>query len=126
MDNIDIKGSKGAYFIPSVSFNAETGVCELSGESFLEDTIEFYTPILDWLKEYMKTGKPIVFNLSLTYFNTSSSRSILEILRLLKKYQSAGNDVTVNWYFDEKDIDMEEEIEDYIIESNLDINKITM
>lgn len=124
MENKIIKGSRGVYFIPTVNFSAETGVCELAGESFLEDTVEFYGPLIDWLKEYIKTGKSLTFNFKLTYFNTSSSRSILDILNLLKSHEKAGGEVTVNWHYDERDIDMEEEIEDYMIESELEINMI--
>ncbi len=124
MENKIIKGSRGVYFIPTVNFNAETGVCELAGESFLEDTIEFYGPLLNWLRDYIKTQKPIKFNFKLTYFNTSSSRSILDMLNILKRYEMSGGEVVVNWHYDERDIDMEEEIEDYMIESELEINMI--
>jgi hypothetical protein len=124
MENKVIKGSRGVYFIPTVNFDAEIGVCELAGESFLEDTVEFYGPLIQWIKDFLKLNKPITFNFKLTYFNTSSSRSILDILNLLKNFERQGGQVAVNWHFDERDIDMEEEIEDYMIESELEINMI--
>ena len=40
MENILIEGKHGVNFIPTVDFNADTGICELAGESYLEDTIE--------------------------------------------------------------------------------------
>ena len=40
----------------------------------------------------------------------------------LKDYQDNGGKVTVNWYYEEDDADMEEEVEDFIIESEIDIN----
>ena len=43
MENLYIQGSKGVYFVPTVNFNAETGICELSGESYLEETYSRYT-----------------------------------------------------------------------------------
>jgi len=125
MENIVIKGSHDVFFVPRVNFNYETGICELGGESYLEETNVFYEPLLEWLEEYISLGtKPITFNISLTYFNTSSSGSILNILNKLKEYQERGGDVTVNWYFDKDDIDMQEEIEDYMLESEMDINMI--
>ncbi len=125
MENIEIEGYSGDYFIPSVSFNATTGVCELAGESFLEETLKFYEPLLKWLDEFCKTAKkPITFNFKLSYFNTSSSKRILDILLIMKDYEDHGGKVTVNWIFDEEDIDIEEDVEDLMIISELKVNII--
>jgi len=125
MENLEIEGSHKNFFVPTVKFNAQTGICELSGESFLEDTVEFYKPIVDWIDEYIDQIKnPIAFIIKLSYFNTSTSRSILDILNMLKDYEEDGGEVVINWHFDENDIDMEEDIDDYIIDTGLDINKI--
>ncbi len=126
MNDIHIKGIRGIYIAPAVDFVAATGECTLEGESFLEETSNFYSPLLDWLNEYIETKKPITFNIKLTYFNTSTSKWILNILHTLKYYIDQGGDVTVNWYYYEDDIDMSEEIDDYIIDSGVKINKITI
>ncbi len=125
MENIHIGGSHDVFFVPSVDFNAETGVCEISGESYLEETVDFYAPLIQWLEDYMdNVKKPIIFNFKLTYFNTSSSRSILDILNVLKAYEDEGNKIEVNWYYDADDTDMEEEVEDFMLESEVEINLI--
>jgi hypothetical protein len=125
MENLEIEGSHKNFFIPTVSFNAKTGICQISGESFLEDTVEFYRPLIDWVDEYINSVKgPIALIIKLSYFNTSTSRSILDILNLLRDYEEEGGEVVVNWHFDENDIDMEEDIDDYIIDTGLEINKI--
>jgi hypothetical protein len=125
MENLEIKGSRDVYFIPSVDFNVENGICVLGGESYLEETVKFYMPLYEWLKKYTSEVKrPVEFNFKLTYFNTSSSRCILDILNILKDFEENGGDVKVNWYYDSEDTDMEEEVEDYMIESELKINLI--
>ncbi|MEA2043650.1 MAG: DUF1987 domain-containing protein [Bacteroidota bacterium] len=125
MEDLIIEGSHKDYFIPSVNFNAETGVCEISGESFLEDTVDFYKPILSWLKEYTETvKKPLAFIIKLSYFNTSTSRSLLDILNILKTYEENDGELIINWHYDPQDVDMEEDIEDYMIDTGLDINLI--
>lgn len=125
MEDILIKGSHKDYFIPTVSFSAQTGICEISGESFLEDTVEFYNPLIEWLSGFTETEKkPIAFIIKLTYFNTSTSRCILDMLNVLKDYEEEGGEVVINWHYDENDIDMEEDIEDYMIDTGLDINLI--
>ena len=125
MERLTIKGAHDVFFIPAVDFDPVSGICEIGGESYLEDTAKFYAPILEWLKEYVTQVKQkVVFNFRLTYFNTSSSRSILDILNIIKSYEEEGGVVFVNWYYDEDDIDMEEEIEDYKVESELEIQLI--
>ncbi len=125
MENIYIEGSHKNFFIPTVDFKAEEGHCIISGESFLEDTVEFYDPLVQWLEEYTTTiKKAITFEIKLTYFNTSTSRSLLDLLNVLKDFEEDGGQITINWYYDEDDIDMEEDIEDYMLDTDLDINMI--
>ena len=127
MDNLKIKGSHGDFFIPEVDFNAKTGILLLSGESYLEDTAKFYAPVLQWLRDYTdKAYGPIMLNIKLTYFNTSSSRSILDILYILKEYEDNGGDVNINWFYNGDDYEIEEEVEDYMIDTGLKINLIVM
>ena len=126
MENLYIAGELGNYYIPTVDFNIETGVCTISGKSYLEDTTQFYLPLLEWLDQYfVEVNKPVEFNVKLNYYNTSSSRSVLDIFDLLKLYEERGGEVEVNWYC--RDIDVEvvqEEVDDYMEESDLGINII--
>ena len=109
MEDIHIEGVHEAYFTPTVNFEASTGRCEISGESYLEETSKFYSKLLDWIRKYTTTIKgSLNFDFKLSYFNTSSSKCLVDILDLLKKYQNDGGKVTVNWYYD----DSEEELED--------------
>ncbi len=122
MENLNIKGSHDDFFIPAINFNVKTGICEIAGESYLEETLKFYTPVYQWLERYTKeVAKPLVLNIKLTYFNTSSSRAILDMLNILKKYSDSGNKAVVNWFYDVEDIDLEE-IEDFEKESGMKIN----
>ena len=114
-------------YYPQVNFNSETGVCELTGESYMEEAYKFYTPLLKWLKKYtLELNKAVTLNLKLTYFNTNSSRLLLDLLDILKKSQEAGNDVEINWYYEEDDPDVKDEVEDFEIETGLQIKMIPM
>lgn len=127
MENLIIKGSHGDFFIPDINFNAHSGVLEISGESYLEDTAKFYAPVLKWLRDYVdQSYGSLILNIKLTYFNTSSSRSILDILYILKEYEDKGGDVTINWFYSGDDYEIEEEVEDYMIDTGLKINLILM
>jgi hypothetical protein len=112
-------------YYPEVNFNAETGACVLVGESYMEEAYKFYTPLLGWLKEYtLELKQPVTLNIKLTYFNTNSSRLLLDMLDILKKALDKGINITVNWYFEQDDPDIKEEIEDFEIETGLTINMI--
>lgn len=124
MEDLIIQGKKDVYFIPNVNLQAKTGKCLISGESYLEETVDFYQPILDWLERYVdEIQGDISFDFRLTYFNTSSSRCIVDILHLLKDYEEDGGLITINWYFNRNEID-QEDIEDFIEETGVDINLI--
>ncbi|HON53308.1 MAG TPA: DUF1987 domain-containing protein [Bacteroidales bacterium] len=111
MKNIEIEGSPKT---PEINFNAETGVIEIKGRSIPENSIEFYKPMIDWLEEYATAPKPkTIVNIQLEYFNTSSSKCILDVFKKLEVISKNGNDVQVNWYYEEDDEDMLEAGEDY-------------
>jgi hypothetical protein len=125
MENLIIKENPDMPFYPAVHFDAETGVCEISGESYMEETYRFYDPIIKWIKQYTdEEKKPLTFNFKLTYFNTSSSKLILDLIDVMKNYEKQGGNVKVNWFYDPEDPDMQDEVEDFIIESGMKINLI--
>lgn len=124
LETLEITGEKDTYYTPHVLFNASTGHCLLEGESFLENTWGFYEQLRNWLEKYAETGQSIVFDFKMIYFNTSSSKGILELLLFLKEYEDQGNNVEVNWYYPTEDEDILEEAEDFIEDTHLDINLI--
>jgi hypothetical protein len=111
MDNISIEGTPKT---PAVNFNYDKGVIEIKGRSIPENSIEFYKPMVDWLDNYASAPKPKTeVNIQLEYFNTSSSKCILDVFKKLEAIHKADNDVLVNWYYEEDDEDMLEAGEDY-------------
>lgn len=111
MEKLIIEGSAKT---PSIDFDSQTGVLLLKGRSIPENSIEFYKPLNDWLDLYaQEPHNATVVDVRLEYFNTSSSKCILDFFKRLEKVSSSGNDVHVNWYFETDDEDMEEAGEDY-------------
>ena len=105
---------EGTPKTPAVNFNHETGIIEIKGRSIPENSIEFYKPLVDWLEEYAKTpGKVTKVNMHLEYFNTSSSKCILDVFKKLEAIHKNKNEVIINWYYEEDDEDMLEAGEDY-------------
>jgi hypothetical protein len=122
MENLHIPVEEDEYDKPYINFDASTGVCEISGESFPEKTEDFYGRLMDWLERYVKEVKgPIDFTFNLSYFNTSSSKRILHIMILLQEYSEKGGKVTAKWNYEPEDLDLEEDIEDLKTISRLDL-----
>ncbi|MBN2745945.1 MAG: DUF1987 domain-containing protein [Bacteroidales bacterium] len=122
MDNLIIEGTKQT---PSINFNAGSGILEISGRSIPENTFEFFNPVLLWLEAYSQVaGEKTVINVKLEYFNTSSSKYILEIFKRLRSLLNDGKDVNVKWYYEEDDEEMMETGEDYQDVSGLDFEII--
>jgi hypothetical protein len=125
MENLYIPIREDEYDKPFVHFKADSGECEIAGESFPEKTAEFYDKLVSWLKQYMEEIKgPIDLSIRLSYFNTSSSKRILEILILLQKYSETGGEVGCRWHYDPEDLDMEEDIEDLKVISKLSLEMV--
>lgn len=111
MDIIKITGTDD---IPSVILDASAGKFEMSGRSLPEDVSAFYKPILDWMDEYAENANPkTVFDFKLTYFNTASSKIILDILMKLEEMSNDGKEVLIKWHYPSDDEDMEEAGEEY-------------
>jgi len=107
---------KGTDDTPKVILDAnhENPMFEISGRSLPEDVVAFYDPILEWLDEYAETPLPkTVFDFKLEYFNTASSKLLLDVLLKLEDMHDDGHDVLVRWHYPDDDEDMEEAGQEY-------------
>jgi hypothetical protein len=111
MENLIIEGTSKT---PNVLFNATDGMLNINGRSIPENSIEFYKPLVDWLEDYSQNpGESTVVKIQLEYFNTSSSKCILDVFKKLENIHKVNNNVLINWYYEEDDEDMLEAGEDY-------------
>jgi hypothetical protein len=94
---------------PGVKLDKEKSIFEFNGKSLPEDVVSFYNPIMDWLDEYADQLNNVTeVKFRLDYFNTASSKMILDILLKLEEFQDTGKEVRIKWYYAEDDEDMEE------------------
>ena len=98
MENLIIKETK---YTPEVRFNANEGILNIKGNSYPENTLVFYDPILNLMENFFsKTkNKDIVLNIQIVYFNSSSSRVFFEIFDLIEDFSSKLN-FTINWIYE--------------------------
>ena len=99
---------------PKVILDVESGEFEFSGKSLPEDVTQFFNPILDWFDNYgvsPSAETKVVFKMD--YFNTASSKLILDILMKLEEINEEHGGIQIDWYYREDDEDMEEAGEEY-------------
>ena len=99
---------------PQVILDQEGNQFELSGKSLPEDVIDFYQPLLSWMGKYRESpNAKTEFNIKLIYFNTASSKLILDILMILEEMAEEGHEVLVRWHSMQSDEDMQEAGKEY-------------
>ena len=106
MESIKIAGTEDT---PGVTLDIGSQTFEIAGRSLPEDVAAFYKPVLDWLDSY--AASPLaktVFNFKLTYFNTASSKMILDVMMKLEVVKESGKEILVKWHYPEDDEDMKE------------------
>jgi hypothetical protein len=94
---------------PEVNFDYIKNNLEIKGCCIPENVMEFYSGLYNWLDNYLITKpKQIRVNIRLDYFNTTSSKCILDFLFRLQRYKTDKVDMQINWFFQNGDEDLEE------------------
>ena len=111
MEKLKIESTEDS---PQIILERESNILEISGRSLPEDVNTFYEPMMSWIEEYAKDPLDVtVFSFKLTYFNTASSKIILDILTHFEEMIEEGHKVMVRWHYLEEDEDMLEAGEEY-------------
>ena len=106
MDKLAYNGTSDT---PTVILDKEANKFHFSGKSLPEDVKEFYNPILTWFDDYAKEPNPkTIVEYKMEYFNTASSKIILDVLTRLETIKNNGQDVEIHWFYQNDDEDMQE------------------
>ena len=98
---------KGTHDTPEIVLDQEKGVFCISGKSYPDDPFSVYQPVFDWIEDYAKNPNPsTMLELKLAYVNTASSKQVSDILVMFKNMSDKTN-LSVKWFFDRMDEDME-------------------
>lgn len=98
MNDLNIEPTQST---PSVVGQWEEGVLSLGGDSFPENSYEFFGGVIDWIERYLAgSDRPLRLDLRLMYMNTSSVKAMMDIFDMLEDAHQAGRQVAVRWYHD--------------------------
>jgi len=114
MDNLAIPATD---ITPTIDFNSDTHVLKLSGESYPENAMRFFEPVVAWVKEFLNAGndRSITVSFHFTMFNSSTAKILLDIIHELNEAADSEELVTVIWIYDE--------INDLIEEFGIDLQE---
>lgn len=87
--------------------SGDQGRIQFLGRSLPDDARSFYRPILTWIEDYFNNpNESTVVSFNLEYFNTSSSKMLLQIIRKFRELEDQNKKVTVEWHYLEDDEDI--------------------
>lgn len=110
----DVFHIKGTADTPEILIDPVQGIVKLAGRSLPEDPKSFYGPVKERIELYAQnpvSGSKVIFKFE--YFNTASSKIIMEIIDLVKEIAEKDEKVVFEWHYLEDDDDMLEAGEDY-------------
>ena len=90
---------------PEIDFRFDQHTLSIKGESYPENAAAFYGPVIARVQGYLAgcSDAAITVNVSLAYFNSSSTKMLFSFFGALNEAAVAGNQVRLNWYHDEDD-----------------------
>jgi len=111
---------------PYLLIDEAKGYMRLEGRCFHENIGQFFQTITDWLDIYLATdfGTLTVDN-AVTYFNSSTTKLLLNMLLKMDRHAIGGNTIIVNWHMSADNEIMQECGEDFAEEvKNLTFNMV--
>ncbi|MBK7382240.1 MAG: DUF1987 domain-containing protein [Flavobacteriales bacterium] len=106
---------EGTQKTPTVHLDPTQGLLTISGSSIPENADRFYTPVFDAVERYCaQPASRTTVVISLNYFNTSSAKYLLDLLKRLEDMHAAGTSkLLLEWHHSPRDLDMAEAGRDY-------------
>lgn len=106
MEDLFVQGTDS---LPTISFRSN-GELKITGRALPEDANSFFRPLLDWLRNFSADEVNIEFNLD--YFNTSVSKQILDMFKIIEG-NPANKVIKIKWMYEDGDEEMLESGEIY-------------
>ncbi len=94
---------------PAINFDYEQGLLEIVGyRSMPEVSTKFYEPVMSWIDKYVMVSdrRNTIISIKLEYFNTSSGKCFVDILKKLDVFAGKGHQVKLKWHHEQEDEDM--------------------
>ncbi len=106
ISKLEVRGTRDT---PEILFDPENNLFEISGNSLPEDTTKFFTPVFNWVEDYIQSpNKETRIQCKFEYFNSSSAKMLYELFFEFQKILQTDSMVTIFWHFESGDKLIEE------------------
>jgi len=95
--------------LPEICFMS-TGELKIAGRALPEDAVRFFLPLFEWISGF--AGEKVNVEINLDYFNTSVSKQLLDLFKLIDKNPHIKT-INIKWMYEEGDEEMLESGEIY-------------
>ena len=120
VNNDDLFKIEAGSKTPEVILNFKDGTGSIVGLSLPENAITIYQKVIDEIERFKNSENDIItINLNFKYINSSSSKSLYMVFRVLKKLDLYNKSIVANWTYDGDDESVEDVVE--VITADLDI-----
>ncbi|AFJ01504.1 protein of unknown function (DUF1987) [Methylophaga frappieri] len=98
---------------PHVLAEPDTGKFVIEGDSYPENSYEFFTPVFDWVEQFLnESDRVLMMQLQIAYMNTSSVKAMMDLFDMMEEAYTEGKQMEVVWFYDplnERVVEMVEE-----------------
>ncbi len=102
MENLILKQTDDT---PEINFGTD-GCLKLTGISIPENVINFYTPVINWIKDLENnTPSEISLIFEIEYINTSSTRAFIDLIKKVVSLDKNDCQIRIVWRYREEDHD---------------------
>lgn len=114
METLDIPKTSST---PMISFDSAASTLKIVGESYPENSFEFYAPVIAWVKEGLQQLSQMRLDIDVSYMNSSSTKCVLDLFDIMEEAYGRGVDVSVCWRYDRENprsLDLAEEFQEEV------------
>jgi hypothetical protein len=110
MEPIDIQQTSST---PLIHFDPLANILYISGESYPENSFDFFEPVIAWLKVAVTELLEISLEIAITYMNSSSTKCTFDIIDIMEDAYERGVKTSIIWRYDRENPRSYEMAEDF-------------
>ncbi|WP_295383868.1 DUF1987 domain-containing protein [uncultured Thiodictyon sp.] len=86
---------------PRILFDPAARTLTLKGESYPENSFQFFEPILAWVDDYLRERhETITIAVDMPYMNSSSTKCMLDLFDRFEDAYRGGQPILLHWSYD--------------------------
>jgi hypothetical protein len=98
---------------PEILLDKEKNIMRFTGKSMPEDPGKVFTPVMEWVSEYIKSPNPSTnIEFRMDYYNSSTARFFVEMLEQFEDIHGKSAEIKILWYYHIDDVVILERGED--------------